>query len=120
MTTNLLRAALHESESDDIETFGWRRILLSNIRDLYYKLGQLSDAQNLLVPELKKMRLAKHQDIDSSRRLQLTLAESFTRSSSYQEADDILDNVERVLEDISDSDDIAKEPGFVFRRAWPE
>lgn len=112
---NLLQATYEESEADEIDIGGWRRVLLSNIGELHCELEQSMDAQRLLLPELEKMRIAGSQNISSGRRLQLTLAEAFLRDGLYGKAEEILYNVRSVLGNIDAPDMIARRAIF---RAW--
>jgi lipopolysaccharide biosynthesis regulator YciM len=89
-----LKAVLQESKIDSFyDCTGWRRVLLSNIGDLYCELRRPADAQFLLEPELKQMIDSGSQNISSGRRLQLTLAESFIRSGMYEKAEEVLSNL---------------------------
>ena len=66
-------------------------------------------------PEIEHLKLAGYHNISSGRRLQLALAESYIRQSSYQEGKDVLDSLKGVLEGIKDPDIIAKRARF---RIW--
>jgi len=111
-----LNAVLQESEIDSFyEGTGWRRVLLSNIGDLYCELRRPADAQFLLEPELKQMIDSGSQNISSGRRLQLTLAESFIRSGMYEKAEEVLSNLGKLYGTIHDPDALAKRGMF---RVW--
>jgi len=111
-----LKAVLQESKTDSFyDCTGWRRVLLSNIGDLYCELQRPADAQFLLEPELKQMIDSGSQNISSGRRLQLTLAESFIRSGMYEKAEEILSNLGKLYGTIHDPDALAKRGMF---RVW--
>ena len=112
---DLLLVTLQESEADDVELGGWRKVLLSNIADLFCELGQPWLAQKLLVPELDKMRLTGLHDTSAGRRLQLALAESFLKNRETDKAAKALTAIDAVLESIEDPDVIARRAKF---RVW--
>lgn len=66
------------SRRDKIDNFdqgtGWRRVLLSNLGDLYCELQRPADAQSLLEPEFKQMIDSRSQNISSRRRIQIELS----------------------------------------------
>lgn len=112
---DLLLATLQESEADDTESGGWRKVLLSNIADLYCELGQPWLAQQVLIPELEKMRFTGSHDTSAGRRLQLALAESYVKNEENDKAGKALDAMNVLLESIEDPDVIAKRAKF---RVW--
>lgn len=104
-----LETVLQESKIDSFyEGTGWRRVLLSNLGDLYCELRRPADAQSLLEPELKQMIDSGSQNISSGRRIQLTLAESYIRSGMYGKAEKILSSLAKLYGTINDPDSLAK------------
>ena len=100
-----LEDLLQESEADDFyEGTGWRRVMLSEVSDLYCELGRPSDAAALLEPELKQMTNRGCQNIGSGRRLQLALIESFIGREMWAVAEINLMNLKLVFEAMNDPD----------------
>lgn len=106
---DVLDAVLQESKIDSFyEGTGWRRVLLSNLGDLYCELQRPADAQSLLEPEFRQMIDSRSQDISSGRRIRLTLAESYIRSGAYEKAEEILSSLAKLYGTIDDPDSLAK------------
>ncbi|KAI4232447.1 MAG: hypothetical protein LQ349_005006 [Xanthoria aureola] len=113
---DVLDAVLQESKIDSFyEGTGWRRVLLSNLGDLYCELRRPADAQSLLEPEYRHMIDSRCQNISSGRRIQLTLAESYIRSGAYEKAEEILSSLATVYGTIDDPDSLAERGIF---RVW--
>ena len=100
-----LEDQLQESEADDFyEGTGWRRVMLSEVSDLYCELKRPSDATALLEPELKKMITRGVENIGVGRRLQLALIESFIGREMWATAESRLLSLKAVFEDMPDPD----------------
>ena len=113
---DVLDAVLQESKIDSFyEGTGWRRVLLSNLGDLYCELQRPADTQSLLDPEFKQMIDSRSQNISSGRRIQLTLAESYIRGGAYEKAEEILSSLAKLYGTIDDPDSLAQEGMF---RVW--
>jgi len=110
-----LLTLLQENEDDDTNLGGWRKVLLSNVADLYSELGQPLLAQKILIPELEKMRLTGSHDTSAGRRLQLALAESWLRNDENRKAQDALEAINSSLDSMEELDVIAKRAKF---RVW--
>lgn len=106
---DVLDAVLQESKVDSFyEGTGWRRVLLSNLADLYCELQRPADAQSLLEPEFRQMIDSRSQDISSGRRIRLSLAETYIRSGAYEKAEEILSSLAKLYGTIDDPDSLAK------------
>lgn len=100
-----LEDQLQESEADDFyEGTGWRRVMLSEVSDLYCELKRHSDATALLEPELRKMTNRGVENIGVGRRLQLALVESFIGREMWLTAESRLLALKAVFEGMPDPD----------------
>ena len=100
-----LEDQLQESEADNFyEGTGWRRVMLSEVSDLYCELKRPSDATALLEPELKKMTNRGVENIGVGRRLQLALVESFIGREIWETAESRLLTLKAVFEAMPDPD----------------
>ena len=100
-----LEDLLQESEADDFyEGTGWRRVMLSEVSDLYCELKRHSDATALLEPELRKMIKRGVENIGGGRRIQLALVESFIGREMWAPAESRLLSLKVVFEGMSDPD----------------
>ena len=103
-----LEVLVHRSVNDEFyEETGWRRVLLSNVADLYCEMDRPADAQCLLDPELKRMNDKGCQNISSGRRLQLSLVESFLKRSMFDKAEAYLSNLQQVYGAIANPDTLS-------------
>ena len=100
-----LEDLLQESEADDFyEGTGWRRVMLSEVSDLYCELKRHSDATVLLEPELRKMTNRGVENIGGGRRIQLALVESFIGREMWAPAESRLLSLKAVFEGMPDPD----------------
>ncbi|KAH1339727.1 hypothetical protein KXV22_007301 [Aspergillus fumigatus] len=72
------------------EGTGWYRVLLSEVADLRCELGQLLEAEKLLLHELTPMREKGTQDIATGRRLRISLAETYLERNMFAQAEELL------------------------------
>ncbi|KAL6719971.1 hypothetical protein ACLMJK_001892 [Lecanora helva] len=107
--------SLYEEDLHDehAEHKGPRRIIMSNMADVYCELNRPVEAINLVEPELKQMSEASNDTISSGRRLQLCLAEGEIMSGRYREAEDTLQILKKTSEAIISPDIITL--GVIFR-----
>ena len=110
-----LTPTFEQIEAEDIDTGGWRRVLLASIGEVYCELGRPADAQSILISELDCLKLTKSQNTSSGLRLQLVLAESYLRDSSYDLSREVADTVRRVLERYKEHNSITRRFNL---RAW--
>lgn len=99
-------------EAEDIDTGGWRRVLLANISEVYCELGRPADAQSILISELDCLKLTESRNTSSGRRLRLALAESYLKDRSSR---DVANTVRRVLECSKEHSSIKRR---FYLRAW--
>ena len=111
-----LEEQLKNCEDDEFyEGTGWRRVLLSNVADLYTELDRPADAEAILEPELKQMKSKGQQNISSGRRLQLSLTETFMRRGIYDQAKACLVKLRTLYESIAEPDILTRSGIF---RTW--
>lgn len=94
---------------------GHRRIILSNMADLYCELGRASEVPELLRPELEHIGGTKYPNTNSARRLQICLAEAYICLGQREEARTTLCSVRDVLEALTEPDMLARTALF---RVW--
>jgi tetratricopeptide (TPR) repeat protein len=101
---------LHQDTLFDVhyDHTGHRRIIISNIADLYCELNRGLDAVLFVKAELDYMTDQGTENISSGRRLKLCLAEGYLRSQRTQEAHEVLSNVKEALDVIPNPDMLAK------------
>ena len=113
---NYLEDQLKICEYDELyEGTGWRRVLLTNVADLYTELDRPKDAEMLLMPELTEMVRKGQQNISSGRSLQLSLVESLMKRMIYDRAEECLGSLRNLYEAISESDALTRDGLF---RVW--
>ena len=96
---------LEESGYDQsYEGTGERRVLLSNLADLYCELDQPTKGQAILQPELKQIADRGGKSINSVRRLQLSMIETLLRLRLFDKAEESSWKLEPVYETISNPD----------------
>lgn len=111
-----LEDQLKDCEYDErYEGTGWRRVLLTNVADLYMELDRPKNAEELLMPELTEMVRRGQQNISSGRSLQLSLVESLIKRRIYDRAKECLGNLRNLYEAISESDALTRDGLF---RVW--
>lgn len=109
--------ALHQSilSDDRAEHTGRRRIILSNICDMYCELDRPADAIVLVQPELAYMAERSTDTISSGRRLKASLAEAQILAGKFSEAEEELLALKKVTEAVVNPDVITLNIMF---RTW--
>ncbi|KIW43836.1 uncharacterized protein PV06_04898 [Exophiala oligosperma] len=102
-------------QDDNYEHTGSRRIVLSNMADLYCELRREGEAINLVQTELDYMEARGHQHISSGRRLQLCLAEAYICLGRRTEARRWLTKVKDALDAMQEPDVLSK---YTLFRVW--
>ena len=92
---------------------GQKRIIMSNMADVYCELDRPIEAINLVDPELTHMSETTNDTISSGRRLQLCLAEGEILLERYKEAEGTLQILKKTSEAIISPDIITL--GVIFR-----
>ena len=109
------RSTFDRIVADEIDTGGWRRVLVASIGEVYCELGRPADAQSLLTAEIDCMKLTRSQNTSSGLRLQLVLAESYLRDGSYDRSKEVAHNVRSVLGGSKEHSSITRR---FYLRSW--
>lgn len=102
-------------QDDNYEHTGSRRIVLSNMADLYCELRREGEAIKLVQTELDYMQARGHQHISSGRRLQVCLAEAYLCLGKRAEARSCLISIKDALDGMQEPDVLSKYNVF---RVW--
>jgi tetratricopeptide (TPR) repeat protein len=94
---------------------GQRRIILSNIADLYCEVNRAKEAIPIVQAELDYMVHKNNDRISSGRRLQVCLAEAYICLGKDVEAREALMSCQKALDDLPQPDILAKNTQF---RVW--
>lgn len=108
-----LEEQFRESESDEnLGMGGWRHVLMSHVADLYCELDRPAEAAALLEAELRQLAFLGNEDRGSGKRLQFAFADSLIKLGRYDEAEERLLRLERVLDSRPDPKKIARRRNF--------
>jgi tetratricopeptide (TPR) repeat protein len=112
-----LQRILKQNQDDEhlYENEGWRRGILASVADLYCELGQSTEADAALRPELEYLTGREELNISNGRLLQLSLAESYILREMWARAEELLQNLEAIFTVKVDPDLISQTALF---RVW--
>jgi hypothetical protein len=84
-------------------------VLISNIADIYSELDQAIEAEEIVPPEIESIIQVNAKTVSSGRHPRTMLAESVTRSETYDDAEEVVSNSKNVLKAITDPNAFAME-----------
>jgi tetratricopeptide (TPR) repeat protein len=94
---------------------GWQLVMLNGLSELYCELGRPLDGEIVLKQQMELIHQRKWETLNTGRRLQLAVIESFVRRGDFEAAETRLERLRVMFEGIDEMDEFQKTQNL---RVW--